>query len=490
MALGMVLGAVTMVRLWLAWSLPFGVDEAYAVVVSRSASLSFFDHPPLGFMLARWAADLAGSEHPFVVRLPYQALALFLTWLVYDIARWMAGPRAGLLAVAVFASAPFFLLMSGMVVPDAPLLAAALACVRLLLPLLEEDGRRPAPLAWLGIGLVLAVAGLSKYHAALLMAVAAILVLVSPIGRWHLRAPWAWLGAVVALTGWIPALVLNVEHGWVSLLFQGGRAGSGRGIEAANAARMLLGQVLYLGPLAFGLTIMAVWRAHSPRVPMRQRRLALAGLVPVALFLLLAVVSRGSLPHWTMTGWVLLMPLAGIDAAALAERVWFRRGATGWAVLLVCVAIVVPLHARTGLLTAMLDSRPRWDDTREFSAWDALGPALAARGISLDGHAVAATTWIEASKLGVALGPAVAIGVAGADQRHFGLWARAKAARQAPDYIIRATAAGRGREEAASWIAALAPLYGPLTVEAIAPQQRGRHAILDLVVLRPASARP
>src|ERR1700741_1603069 len=66
--------AVLILRIGLAATIPLSIDESYAVVVSRSHSLSYFDHPPLGFALARLMADITGCECRLLVRLPYVVL--------------------------------------------------------------------------------------------------------------------------------------------------------------------------------------------------------------------------------------------------------------------------------------------------------------------------------------------------------------------------------------------------------------------------------
>ena len=56
----LLVGAFLILRIGLAAVIPLSIDEAYAVVVSRSHSLSYFDHPPLGFALGRLMADITG----------------------------------------------------------------------------------------------------------------------------------------------------------------------------------------------------------------------------------------------------------------------------------------------------------------------------------------------------------------------------------------------------------------------------------------------
>ena len=78
-------------RIGLASVIPLSIDEAYAVVVSRSHSLSYFDHPPIGFALARFMADVSGCECRLVVRLPYVVLGSLSALLLFALTRYAYG---------------------------------------------------------------------------------------------------------------------------------------------------------------------------------------------------------------------------------------------------------------------------------------------------------------------------------------------------------------------------------------------------------------
>jgi hypothetical protein len=88
-------------------------------------------------------------------------------------------------------------------------------------------------------------------------------VLASPL-RLHLRTPWPWLGAALALAIWSPNLVWQAEHGWATLEFL-------RNIRAGMLAEIprslfLLGQFLYMHPFAallWGIGLVTGLRARD-----------------------------------------------------------------------------------------------------------------------------------------------------------------------------------------------------------------------------------
>lgn len=476
------LAAVTAARLALAALMPLGVDEAYAVAVSRQASLSYFDHPPLVFLLTRLSCDLFGSEAPLVARLPMQLLALVATVLLHDLARVLYGQAAALWAVVLFATAPFFLVMAGAVVPDSPLLVAALLTARLALPLLDAEPGRGW--RWLGAGGGLALAALAKYHAVLLVGAGGLVLVATAGGRRWLATPWPWLALALGLGGFLPALWWNAAHGWASFAFQSGRAGSGAGIEWLNAARMAGGQVLYLGPVAALALIAGLIGALRSDLAGAAagagRGLAWIGLAMVVPFLLVAPVSRGSLPHWTMAGWCLLLPLAGA---------WLARAVAGWrravgaqAVVVAVVAAAAVAQARGGWLTDGFATLPAFDNTREFSAWDDLGDEMRRIGLAPEGARVAAASWIEAAKVAVALGPRAAVGVVGDDQRHFAHVETAIAARRRPDIVLRVVAPARAEAERAAFATLVRARHPDLTPGPdLALRRGGRRVFLTVL---------
>ena len=219
--------ALLALRLLMSATMPLIADEAYAVVASRTPTLSYFDHPPLAFDLARLSAWLFGSESGFVVRLPYVLLGSATAWLIFLITRRAFGAEAGFWASAAYGVAPFFFVSAGhFVVPDGPLNFFMMLTLWLMLPaLLSED--RPSLIHWIAAGITLGLALLSKYSAVLFAFSALALLVTLPHGRRALKTPGPWLALVIAALCTLPIVVWNAENGWVSLGFQGHRATSG-----------------------------------------------------------------------------------------------------------------------------------------------------------------------------------------------------------------------------------------------------------------------
>lgn len=410
------IGLSLAVRLVFAWVTPLGVDEAYAVAVARHYSLSFYDHPPLGFWLPVLAADLTGLEHPLVYRAPAMLLFTLTTWLFWRLGCVLGGPEAGLWSAGLLTLAPAALLGAGvMVLPDGPLLAASAAMALALFRAVERPGSLGL---WVLAGAFLALALAAKYHAALLPLGFLLWALLLPGRRGLLARPGPWLAAAIGLVGLVPSLAWNAHHDWASFAFHGGRTAAG--LAPGTFLLMLLGQAVYLLPPILVAAALALWQALRKEAAGLHGLLAALALGPVVVFNLVYLTASEALPHWTMPGWLLALPLAGSwlanRGAAMARwGRWIGGFALGVALLLGGLAA----HLRTGWLTARMDPLPPWDRTLDAFDWSGLGPALEARGLLGPDTVLASDHWIAAGQLATGLGGRRPMRVLGPNPHHF-----------------------------------------------------------------------
>lgn len=430
-------------RIALASVIPLSIDEAYAVVVSRSHSLSYFDHPPLGFALARFMADISGCECRLLVRLPYVLLGSLSALLLFALTRYAYGVVAAFWAVAWYTVAPFFLISAGhFVVPDGPLDFFLLAAACLATPMLLGAEPRFAFLRWCAAGAALGLALMSKYQAGLFCISALLVLLLTKPGRDQLRTAGPWVAGAVAALGLLPVVLWNMDHGWISLAFQSGRgtANDGHLLHPGNLAITLLGQAAYLWPPIWLVAMACLWRGAWGGAA-TDRFFVLLSALPVVFFDLIALVSAHSLPHWSMSGFLFAFPLVG----QWCSRFPLRRPAL-LGVSFAIAAIVVPLlatgfavQARTGAFTRLFyDRAPKFDVNWQIVDWSALTDSKVADEIRhANGYAVA-SNWMQAAKLAYELGPDIPIEVLPGDPRHFQFMDDKRLAGQTTGFVIGA----------------------------------------------------
>lgn len=405
-------------RLLVAAILPTGEDEAYAIGIARQFSLSYYDHPPLHFWLVGSWARLWNNESLLLLRLPFVALSALSSWLLFDLTRRLFGADAGPWAVGIFNLAPVFGLVHGtLVLPDGPLLAASLGTALVVARIVWAGDERSHLGHWALAGFLAGLALLSKYHGVLLVGGLFLFLLSGPQRRW-LQRPGPWLALSIATLMFLPVVVWNAQHDWVSFAFQGARGQGDGPPDLGNLAQTLLAQSVYLLPwvlvplaAAFGWGLVG-----GPRRAERWFLVCLAG-PPILLFSTLSA-SAPILPHWPMPGWLFTIPLLATWLAKLRPFSRSAAKAIGLvsAVVLAGIVGVGMAHARWGVLGDLL--RP--DPTVMLQPWDSLALELERRHLPADDHTfIASANWRRASALNYLFGKTIPVLCLCGTAKHF-----------------------------------------------------------------------
>ena len=412
-------------RLVFASALGLGVDESYMVAAGRKLQLSYFDHPPLAWWMAWAAAHLAGSENALVVRLPFIALFAVTTLLMYRVTAALFSSAAGLWAAVLLNLAPVFGISDGTwVLPDGPLLAALLGAIGCLISALGGS-RRTAWGWWLGAGVCGGLALCSKYSAVFPMIGAAGFLLTEPTSRRWLRAPHPYVAGLIASIIFLPIVIWNAQHGWISFLFQGGRVNGG--FRPFGPLSTFAGEALFLLPWIWA-PLIACGLIAAKRGPSDGKRWLLVCLAAPAIIVFAVAALWGNvLYHWAAPGYLMLLPLLG-DAVA---RHWqqnrlVRFWLLGTAAFVAVGTAALASEVRFNWLPAVIGDFPDGKDpSLEVVDWTSLQDDLAGRGL-LDkpGLVAAALRWSDAGKIDYALAGRVPVICLGRDAHQYELIAR------------------------------------------------------------------
>jgi hypothetical protein len=414
--------ATLLVRLLFAASLGLGIDESYMVAAGRKLQLSYFDHPPIAWWMAWGIAHLAGSESPFVVRLPFIALFALTTFLMYRATATLFDPEAGLWAAVVLNLAPVLGITAGTwVLPDGPLFAALLGVLFCLIHALRSDGRAGWGW-WLGTGACAGLALCSKYSAALTFAGAVLFLATEPASRPWLARPHPYIAGAAALIVFLPVLVWNAEHGWISFLFQSGRAGGP--LHPLGPLSAIAGQAVFLLPWIWAPLVWCGLLALRRGPSDREGWLLVCLAAPPILVFTVAALWGSPLFHWAAPGYLMLVPMLG---EAIASRWRTSRGVRIWlgatAAFVAFAVVLVASEVRLNWLSGLAQGLPlRKDPSLDVVDWTSLRTQLESRGL-LDrpGLVVAALKWHEAGKIDYALGGRIPVICLGPDERQYGL---------------------------------------------------------------------
>ena len=189
-------------------------DELYYMVDGLHLQAGYVDQPLLMGWLAALVRVTAGNSLVAIHVIPALACALIIV-VTGLMARELGGGRvaqfvagvAALFTIAFMATGSIF---SMDVLDQLWWTLAAFVVMRLL--------RRDAPRLWLLVGLVAAVALLTKLTV-LFFGLALVLALLVTPERRYLRTRWLWLGGGIAFLGLLPYLIWNATNGWPTLQF-------------------------------------------------------------------------------------------------------------------------------------------------------------------------------------------------------------------------------------------------------------------------------
>ncbi|MBP2662077.1 MAG: dolichyl-phosphate-mannose-protein mannosyltransferase [Firmicutes bacterium] len=399
--------ASTLLRITLAESIGLGVDESYVVAIARNLSLSYFDHPPLHFWIIWLTAHLTGSENALVLRLPFIILFTGTTWMMYRLGSKLFGEWAGVYsALLLNVSAVFSLSTGSWLLPDGPLMFLMLAAVLVLTEIFFES--ESTWRHWFAVALLVGFGMLAKYHAIFLALGSLLFLLTSKAHRRLLYTAKPYFAAGTAAIVFLPVILWNKEHHWISFLFHSAR-GTAKGFFPLKMLANIAGQALWILPWIW-LPLISILLKRSfdgPGNPtsLQNRRWFLCCLAvgPIALFTAATLWGAQGLFHWQAPGYLVAIPLLGQAVAG-----WTQQGSritqiwlTGTVSIFLVLATVLGIHTSTGWLRQI---QPQWfvsgDPTTEALNWSNLPPYLKEHGL-FDSSAkfVVAAHWIDAGKI-------------------------------------------------------------------------------------------
>jgi len=125
---------------------------------------------------------------------------------------------------------------------------------------------------WIVVGLFAGLGCVSKYTNLFFGLGVVTWLLIDPAGRHWFRSPWLWAGGLVACLVFLPVLMWNEQHDWISFSHQFGRMGVYE-VRLPYLAEFLTAQVgllnpliAYFGLLAIGIALREPNRRSHPSV--------------------------------------------------------------------------------------------------------------------------------------------------------------------------------------------------------------------------------
>lgn len=324
----LLLGALFVARLTIGAWLELAPDEAVYWSWSRHLAGGYFDHPPLIAWINWLSTRLFGSTQ-FAVRLPAATTSFASVAILIALARRLFSDEVASNVGLMWLMGPLLAVIATISTPDSPAVlfsTLALACAVLVaesddassagIKRAATNPRITAPSLWLIFGFFCGLGMLAKYTTILVPAAVFFALLTSRTGRVHLRQPWIYLAALLAVAVFSPVIWWNYKHDWASFGYQlrHGTAGAesstgGSGWAASirpleNLAAYLGGQAMVWTPILFGVTVVVLfggWRNYR-RTTQVDRVLLWCATFPLLLFAAASWRKLGEV-NWPMFTW-------------------------------------------------------------------------------------------------------------------------------------------------------------------------------------------
>lgn len=351
----------------------FHRDELDILMNARRLDWGYVAYPPLTPSLARiglWLFD-ASLQGMRLFPAIGQGIAVLL---VAAMASDLGGRRPAQLAAALAVAISPIALIAGTMIQYMAFdylwwVLLAFALIRLL--------RTDDPRWWLGIGLAIGLGMMTKYTILFLVAGLAVAVLTTKLRR-ALLSPWLWAGAALSLLIFLPNLIWQIQHDFISLRFLA--AINQRDIAWGRTDTFLVDQ-LYVAnnPLMLPLWVAGLGYCLFHPVGKRFRALTLTFLITFALLWLMrgrgyylapayAMLTAAGVVWWE--GW-----LAGRQARL---RRWGGRISWGVIGLAAVVGVILskpiaPINSWLWTITSSVNS-----EVVEMVGWPDLVEAVAA----------------------------------------------------------------------------------------------------------------
>jgi 4-amino-4-deoxy-L-arabinose transferase-like glycosyltransferase len=351
----------------------FHRDELDILANARQLDWGFVAYPPFTPFIARVGLELFGSSLRGL-RL-FSALAQGLVMLLAGLmARDMGGRRSAQVLAAIAAYIAPAALMAGTLIQYMAFdflwwVVIAFFFVRLLA---SRDARY-----WMGVGAAIGLGMMTKFTVAFWVAGLVVAVLLSS-RRKDLLSKWLWLGAAVALVIYLPNLIWQIQHNFISLDFL--KAIHARDLQWGRGDNFLPEQ-LTSATNPFALPLWIAGLAACLFAPSMRRFRPLAWMFLTTFLIFLVARGRGYYvaPAYVMltaagsAWWMSWLNAASIKLRRAGPGLLYGLVAVGGLTMIVIVKPVAPVGSDLWKITSRLNA-----EVVEMIGWEDLVSQVAA----------------------------------------------------------------------------------------------------------------
>lgn len=272
------------------------IDEAYYWLWSKSLELSYLDHPPMVAYIIRLFSIFGEDEAS--IRLSTIFCISIAALFIYLLAKEVYSQKVAFWAFFIFLFSPATTMGYTIITPDSPLIMFFSGSLYFSYLAIKTNSLKNYLLAGLFIGFAL----LSKYTAILIYGILFIFFIVKMPKRLLNLKPW--LAILVSILVFLPVIIWNYNHNWLSFTFQYHHGSSSEFKILWNKFfEFFGGQFLVFGILFFAISLIAAIRFKEYYKDSSAFFIAVSFLFPLLFFLYKALFKKLEL-NWGIIAYV------------------------------------------------------------------------------------------------------------------------------------------------------------------------------------------
>jgi hypothetical protein len=358
-------------KLFLAFWLELGNDEAYYWLYSQYLQWNYFDHPPVVALWIRlFTVNLSLEQYEGFVRMGSVVGGVLSSWFLFKAVALLHSERAGWFAAVLYNISFYSGITAGLyVMPDSPQMVFWTLGLLLIAQITRAEN---SWCHWLLFGTVAGLCIMSKVHGAFLWIGVGGYVLFLK-NEW-LKKRQLYIAFLITVIIISPIFFWNVQYDFATFRFHSNRVDVDElQLQWKYFFKELGSQVGFNNPINFFLVVSASIAFFRKRI-LNQPALLVYSFIgmPLAFLLLFISLFRNvTLPHWSGPAYVSSMPLAAIWLAQVSQNAFpkiLKWGLGSFLFAYLGYSLIIKFYPGTYGSQAM-DNFGRGDITLDMYGW-------------------------------------------------------------------------------------------------------------------------
>jgi len=364
--------SLLLLSLFRVYYIPYGPldlspDEAHYWEWSRRLDLSYYSKGPMIAYLIAASTSLFG-DNVFGVRFPAVIFSVISSVVLYKLGREMYGERAGVSSAILLQIIPLYSAFGVIFTIDSPFVAFWIVSLYLFWRAVNnphDSPLSPRLTVWVLLGISIGLGLLTKYTMAFFYPCALLYLTLRAAKRGNSEVPHFCTSVLISISVFVPVIIWNAHHDWVTLRHTAGQAHIGEGLRIlpGSLIEFIASQIGVLTPLLSVLMVVALWKIRRDTPGL----FLISFSVPVILFFAIKGLQGKVQANWAMMGYI--TGVIGLSEVFISR--WNNHKTYLKAILIAATGIAV-------LVTAMAHYPPKalplkLDPSSRLKGWRDLG---------------------------------------------------------------------------------------------------------------------